>query len=187
MKLTKAFWIIMATAIGAGFFVAGYGMGSGFSALSGASGKNAYENGFAAGMQNAKKIVEDGNYFPPEPDKITSVYGTIAGIDGENIVIKAAPVSPNPFSDQGPETRTVKAGAAKIFALVNKTAQEMNSDFKDFQNRSKTGTATPPSPIKEIPASLSDLKLTMAITVTASGDILDAAAIDAAKITFQTY
>jgi hypothetical protein len=189
MKITKIFAVVVAMVAGSGLFVAGYGVGANYSILKNAGDSARFEQGFSAGMMNAKNIVEKSDLFPPEADKVNAIFGKVTAVDGDKITVAASPVSMNPFADQGPATRTiVVSDATTIVALVNKTAAQMSDDFKKFQSDSKGGkTVTPPPPTMEKPAALGDIKLTMTITAYADGDIRDAATIDASKITFQTF
>jgi len=186
MRITKIFWLVFGIVLACALFVGGFGIGTNYSSTNMSS---SYEEGFSAGMAEAKDIIDKSKVFPPEAATITAVSGKIVALGDNELTIMANPVSMNPLADQGPETRRIKVtDKTQIFVKINKDANEVNKDFKTYQEAvKKDRSAEPPLPYKEIRADFSDLKLTMVVTVSGDGDLRDAAEINAETISFQTF
>jgi hypothetical protein len=181
----KILWIVLAIVVISGSYLAGFGTAAklgGNGAINGGS----YQNGFTAGMDNARSLLVKSGIIPASPEKITSISGTVKSIDGNKIVITANPMTVNPLEDRGPAERTIiTSDKTKISVMVPYTADEFRAAMEKFNEEARNGKpSVPPSPYKEVAATFDDIKMTMTITVTSDDNIKTASQINASSINF---
>lgn len=181
----KILWIVLAIVVISGSYLAGFGTAAKLGGTTSGVG-GTYQNGFSAGMDNARAILAKSGIIPASPEKITSISGTVKSVDGNKIVIAANPISANPLEDRGPAERTIIANdKTKISVMTPYTADEFSAAMQKFNEEARAGKpSVPPSPYKEISASIDDIKMTMTITVTSDENIKTASQINASAISF---
>ncbi len=187
MHSIKVMWIITAAIVILGLFLGGYGLAMVNANRQISKTSTNYQSGYDAGLEAARLIIAESGVLPPARQDLLSVSGNVISIDGNKIVISGAGrISPNPLDPQGPYERTVNVGDRTVIkAVVPLAPAEFNAALTKYNATVKQKkTATPPSPFVEKIVGVGDIKLTMAITVTASGDISNAATIDAETISF---
>ncbi len=141
-------------------------------------------NTYQAGWEAAKAKLKTWGFLPPEPEVLNTIYGTITGINGNTIALKADPTVRNPLEDQAPETRTITVtDQTKISQQEAKTPEELKKDQAAFQEALKKGQPpTPITPFNLIEIKLSDLKVNDRISVTSADNIKLSATITATTI-----
>lgn len=130
-----------------------------------------------AQIEQAKK------FFPPAPQDIQSISGTVKSIAGNVITMETG--TANPF-DEAPRTRTITTGdQTKITRNEQKDAARFQKEVTAFQKAMQSGTNTPippPSPFRDVAAHLSDIKPGQQIVVTAAQNIRDMESFNAISV-----
>lgn len=185
MHSTKLMWIIIGTVTASCLFLSGYGLGTSTLGQEISKKTTTYRLGYDAGIEDAKKILNESGILPPARQEFKSITGTITAIDGNQITISGAgKISPNPLDARGPDTRIVKiTDKTVIKALVPLSPLEFSTALTKYNKNTKTDSV-PPSPYTEKILTFDDLKLTMFITVNASSDIRNSEIINANMISF---
>jgi hypothetical protein len=187
MHSIKLMWIIVTVIVVAGLFLAGYGLGTNQLGRVISKISADYRVGYADGAEAARIKIAESGVLPPARQNLNSISGNVKAIDGNKITISGAGrISPNPLDPQGPDERTINVSDKTVVkAIVPLTPAEFNAALAKYNMVVKQNkTASPPSPFVEKIVGVSDIKLTMAITVTASGDISNAVTIDAETVSF---
>jgi|GEM_PF-5395523 len=185
MNSARILWIILIGAVIAGSYVAGYSIGSSGAGPVGPIVGGA--NTFAAGYEAARQKLVQSGLVPPSPERITTLSGVVKSVEGNTIIIETSGrISPNPLDPEGPLERTITVSSGtEISARVALTSEEFQDALETFNKRSRDGEPVPPpSPFRNEPAALEDIKLTMIITVTSEEDVREATNINATHINF---
>jgi len=190
MNGIKTMWIAVAAVAAVALLIVGYAWGAsrGNNASIIGLGGGGYDSGYAAGLAAAKKKIQDSGIIPFAPETVMSVSGTVKSVDSDSFVINANPISPNPLDTRGPNQRTVMVSdKTKITVRISMSPDELSAAMKKFQDaiKANNGTATPPpSPFTEKTVAITDIKIGMAVTVTAAENIKDAVIIKATAVSF---
>jgi hypothetical protein len=185
MNGKKIFWIVVAAVVIIGSFLAGVTVGNKAPGALLVGGD--YNNGYAAGMDAARKKLVESGLVPPSPAEVKTLSGTVKSVDGGKFVITVSGrITPNPLDSQGPAERTVLANdKTQIVAQVPMTPDKQAAAMKAFQDAMRAGKqASPPTPYTEETVKADAIKLGMVITVTSADNIKTATTINASKIVF---
>jgi len=188
MNGKNIFMAVVAVIVVVGSFLGGMTVGNntpGGSIVPGV-GKS-YESGYAAGKNDAKKLLEESGVLPPSPAVVNTLSGSVKSVDGNKIIITVnGRVSMNPFDEQGSAERTVVVSdKTDLKVQVPMSPDEQAAAMKKFQEEMKAGKiVTPPTPFTEEKISTDAIKIGMIITVTSDDNIKTASTINASKIVF---
>ena len=134
------------------------------------------------------QIEKAKRFFPPEQSAINTLSGTIKTVSGRSIALDVN--LPNPFQDV-PLLRTVRiTDKTTIIKFEQKDPAIFRTESLEFQRKTvklPTGPGSsvqlvPPSPFREKPGALADLKIGQSVSVTANEDIAAKESFDAASI-----
>jgi len=95
----------------------------------------AYQQGYQAAWNDARELVDESGYFPPEPEEVLELYGEITGINEINktIAFQAEPYSDNPFADTSSLLRTVAVNESTlIMKMVQKDLDEFLEEQQEY-------------------------------------------------------
>ncbi len=107
------------------------------------------QNTFEAGWEAARRKIEEAGLVRPEPTEIFTLTGTITGVSGNKISLKANPTVINPLAEQAPEARVIiVTPETKILKLTPKDPEEVAKESEAFRKAMSTlePGATPPTP-----------------------------------------
>lgn len=146
-----------------------------------------YKMGYQSGYETSKKLVESspfGNFFQSQ-SYVKTLSGKITAVGNKSITIQTNPIKINPFEEDSIIDRTVLiTDTTKIIKLVAPDAKLL----KEAQERVVMIDGKPSIPIvplKEISATLSDIKKDDNVSVTSSVNIKNSKEFTATEIKIQ--